>query len=250
MTDQAPADPAAEATRRRKADATRPPGALPPLSVAQQFQAWADALGADFLRGNNDAGLVLLCCFYEPGPAWQPVVQELAVDLALEVHHAGLARHINQAVQRHNERGLPLPPAFRRYVRERTGALPRGRSPLDTFDRNVALAREAFRWRLTNDPFNWQHLHPDLAKPAACIDWTRHDLTAVLDLIEAEEKPWDPLDPFDAGSAWREAYQEPSLDVNRLLARGVYLEHFRALLVDHVATLCMREWRRRLAARR
>lgn len=248
MADQAPADLAAEAERRRKADATRPPGAQQPLTVVQEHQAWIDALEADFLRGNNNAGLVLFFYWYEPGPAWQPLVLEVAVTLALEVHHAKLAGNIDQAIQRYNENehDLPLPQPFRRYTRKRPGAWPRGRSPLDTFDRNVALAREAFQWRLTAEPGDWQRL----ATPAACIGWTRYALTATLDLIEAMERQWSPTASFDASDAWRDAHKEPSLDVNRLLARGVYREHFHALLVDHVAMCCRSEWQRRLAADR
>lgn len=254
MTDQVPADLSAEAERRRKADVTRPPGASRPLSVAQERQAWEDSLAADFRRGNNDAGLLLWCSLFEASPAWQPVVQELAVHLALEEHHAELARSLDEAIRRYNKSRLLLPMPFLRYVRERPSAWPRGRSPLGNFDRNVALAREAFQWRLTReDDFNWQYRHTGRAEPAACIDWTRHSLTATLDMIEAEEqhRPWNPTEiSFDVSDAWRSAYQESSLDVNRRLARGgLYLEHFRALLVDHVATLCMSEWQRRLDAR-
>lgn len=258
-TDQVLADPSAEAERRRKADSTRPPGAPRPLSVYQECQAWVNTLTADFRRGNNDAGLLLLCCFFDvdpvdAGPAWQPVVLELAVGIALHEHDAKLARSLDQAIDRHNKRGLLPPMPLVRYVNERPSAWPRGRSRLDNFDRDVALAREAFEWRLNReDDFNWQHRHQDLADAAACIDWTRWSLTDTLDLIEAEERyrPWSSTEiSFDASDAWRRAYQEPSLDANRRLARGgLYLEHFRALLVDNVAALCMGEWERRLAAR-
>lgn len=254
MTDQVLADPSAEAERRRKADSTRPPGAPRPLSVAQERQAWEDTLAADFLRGNNDAGRLLWCCLFDAGPAWQPVVLELAVSLALQEHDAKLARSLDEAIIRYNKSGLLPPMPFRRFLNEKPSAWPRGRSRLDNFFRDLALAREAFQWRLTRkDDFNWQHRHPGLADPAACIDWTRWSLTATLDLIEAEEqhRPWSSTEiSFDASDAWRHAYQEPSLDVNRRLARdGLYLECFRALLVDRVATLCMGEWQRRLAAR-
>lgn len=255
MTDQVPADPCAEAERKRRADLTRPPGAPRPLSVAKECQTWVGALAADFRRGNNDAGLLLLCCFFDvapvdAGPAWQPVVQELAVGLALQENHAAFGRSLDEAI-RH---GAPLTMPLCRYVRDRPSAWPRGRSRWDKFDRDAALAREAFQWRLTRkDHFNWQHRHLDLSTPAACIDWTRRALTATLDWIEAEERlrPWSATEiSFDASDAWRRAYQEPSLDVNRRLARGgLYLEHFRALLVDNVAALCMGEWERRLAAR-
>lgn len=248
--------PSSEAERRRKADITRPSGASRPLSVAQERQAWEDSIEADFRHGNNDAGLLLWCIHgrFEAISVWEPVIQELAVGLALHEHHAGLARSIDEAIGIYNDRGLPLPMPFRRYRRDRPSAWPRGRSPWGHFDRNVALAREAFQWRLTRqDDFNWQYRHAGLAKPSACIDWTRFSLTATLDTIEAEEwrRPWNATESgFDASNAWRCAYQEPSLDENRLLARGgMYLEHFRALLVDHVATLCMSEWQCRLDAR-
>jgi hypothetical protein len=182
---------------------------------------------------------------------------ELALHTALNLHNTAAAKAIEQAIARHNLDGLRLPDHLREYVatRQRTRidyTQPRrGGDPWRHAARNRALARAAYEWRDAQGIYSWRTHHPDLAAPAACLDWTVNALTETLDCIAEHFSGWPTNPPpdhefFPSGGLCNAHGLRVGDDQDELLHR-IYPEHFRGLLIGHAAALCIAEWERRIA---
>jgi hypothetical protein len=181
--------------------------------------------------------------------------QLAAVHRAVNLGDAATAQALEAAIRQHNGRGLTLPDHLREYLatREETGAdytrPRRGRSPWPLAPRDAALAREAYDWRLIHH--DWRKAHPDLSAPAACLHWTANRLTADLDRIAKTcgnwQTPGKKSPHFSPSDALCRAYGLPVGDDQDALLHRIYPQHFRGLLIGHVAALCLDEWARRMA---
>jgi len=124
MPDRAPAEPSAEAERRRKADSTRPPGPPRPLSAAQEFLLWRDALIAS--SENNEDALWLAVELARIG---QPLVSAssrltneeatewagLLVRLAYAVKDPDIVREVVKLRQVYLDANQAMPAALHRF---------------------------------------------------------------------------------------------------------------------------------------
>lgn len=280
MPDRAPAQPSAEAERRRKADLTRPPGACQPPPATPP--AWIDPCTGRAAGDRLDQTLSswmqhLVEAVSDPRP--QPAAldaaafaaavlfrlpdqgrglqlpERLALHAAIDLRNTAAAQAIKAAIDQHNLRGQALPDHLREYVaqRQQTGTdytrRPRGGDLWRHAGRDRALTREAYDWRLIHH--DWRHHHSGLAKPAACLRWTANELTETLDCIAEYFGTWPTNPPDDQqffpSNELCADYGLPVGDDQDALLHRIYPGHFRGLLIGHVAALCLDEWERRIA---
>ncbi|MGE0810836.1 MAG: hypothetical protein AB7N69_09530 [Immundisolibacter sp.] len=205
-------------------------------------------------------------------PCW------LAVHRAANLGDTATAAALESAIRQHNAGGLLLPDHLRTYAAQsvETGTdytrRKRGGDPWRHAERDRALAREAYDWRLIHH--DWRRAHPDLAAPSACLAWTANHLTDTLDRIAKRYGEWPtdppkeqqffPSDELCAAHGRRVGDDQDALrhrpgrrlkrprnelhadnDQDALL-HNIYPRHFRGLLIGHVAALCLEEWARRI----
>ncbi|MDD3652041.1 hypothetical protein [Immundisolibacter sp.] len=222
--------------------------------VLDVLEAAFDALPPD--GAADAAGFALAVWCRLPGlgthlPHW------IAVHLAVNLRHHAVARAFEAAIDHHNLHGLPLPEHLREYVALREEAVtdytrrPQGGDAWRHAARDRALTRAAYDWRLTQPAHDWRAGHPDLAAPSACLAWTINHLTDTLDRIAKRFGKW-PTDPpkeqqFFPSDELCAAHGLPVCDDQDALLHRIYPQHFRGLLIGHVAALCLDEWARRIA---
>jgi len=233
----------------------------PALAAAfEECEKWVRQIGGAALQRNDqDAGLLFCAVMAAASPNTRDAVAlPLAVALATSAEgYPDVAAEIERCITRYNAHKLPLTRQLHEYVirRAQTGIdftrRKRGGSKWRLVERNSALAGEAFDWRMAQ-PHDWQSVYQDLTTPSACLDWTLHELTATLDLIEETFGKWS-ANPssttvFFPSKALCQAYGlDPTRDYNKLLSR-IYPPRFRGLLIGQVARLCVSEHERRIAA--
>lgn len=229
------------------------------LDEVLDFASWLLHITEAALRDQSDPASTDACLFAGAVMARLGHLREtphwLAVHRAVNLGDAATAQALEAAIGQHNRHGLPLPDHLREYIatRDETGTdytrRQRGRSPWPLAPRDAVLAREAYDWRLNHH--DWRQAHPDLAAPAACLHWTANQLTAGLDCIAEHFGVWLPPrrdDPqFFPSDALCRAHGLPVCDDQDALLHRIYPQHFRGLLIVHVAALCLDEWARRMA---
>lgn len=178
---------------------------------------------------------------------------------AVNLGDTSRASAIKNAIDQHNLRNqaLALPDYLHEYLVRHTETgidytqRPRGGDRWRHAARDRDLARAAYEWRLTQPAYDWRKRRDNLADPKACLHWTANALTDTLDCIGQDVTKW-PAEPkagleFFPPAALCSAYGLPVGDDQDALLHRIYPDHFRGLLIGHVAALCLDEWERRIA---
>lgn len=181
----------------------------------------------------------------------------IALHTAVNLGNTAAAKALDYARDQHNLHRQTLPDYLHEYVtqRQQTGMdytrRRRGGDPWRHAARDRDLARAAYEWRLNQPAYDWQTQRQDLAAPDACLHWTANALAETLDCIEEYAAAW-PAEPpagleFFPPAELCSAYGLRVGDDQDALLHRIYPDHFRGLLIGHVAELCLNEWERRIA---
>lgn len=181
----------------------------------------------------------------------------LSLHVAIDLRIPAAACVIKREIDEHNLHRQMLPDYLHEYVvRCQQTSMdftrrPRGGDRGRHAARNGDLARAAYHWRLKQPAYDWRIQRQDLAAPAACLHWTANALADTLDCIEEYAAAW-PAEPpagleFFPAAELCSAYSLPVGDDQDALLHRIYPDHFRGLLIGHVAELCLDEWERRIA---
>jgi len=246
MPDRAPAEPSAEAERRRKADSTRPPGPPRPLSAAQEFLLWRDALIAS--SENNEDALWLAVELARIG---QPLVSAssrltneeatewagLLVRLAYAVKDPDIVREVVKLRQVYLDANQAMPAALHRFdpgfvqrPRGRPKKRIRAEADLEHARRiYAARRRDGCFPDLTCDP--WHLLHHLSTEVERQIKTDRGITKTLRDLADTLPLSEEALKQLWCGSSQRKT---PSLR--------------RRLIIESMAWHCLYWWRDRRKA--
>lgn len=204
--------------------------------------------------GADAANFVLTVLNRLPAGLAPQVLNWLKLHAAVNLRSTHAAKTIEDAIDQHFAHGQAPPPEYLREYRalsKQTGKdytrRPRGGDPWRHAARNCDLARAAYEWRLTKRAYDWRIHHPDLAAPAACLHWSANALTETLDCIAKCCAQWPAGLEFFPPAELCSVHRLPIDDDQHDLLRRIYPDHFRGLLIEHVAAVCLDEWERRIA---
>ena len=243
----------------RPVAAARP--GLPRRAAAQAGAAvkWTTRIGDAARRGDSPDAVTLYLALapYLSDLPHGDMALMIDVLLAIYGNHTAKAKALKSSADTCLAQGRQAPALLRAFVAHgaTTGTdyarqRRQGGTAWRFADRNLALVREAYDWRLEHPIHDWREGHQDLAEPAELLEWTVHDLAVSLDRIEGDFGGWrarpgkrDPV--FYPSAALCRTYGLPHGNPQDELLYRHFPPAFRGLLIAHVAGLAIAEWERR-----